>query len=133
MFEKAIKRGEISSAEIVRELEGDGFNLHGIERRRFMVDGLGLTVVRSYKIGRDHLLVFKTKDWRLNKTKIFGKTRSGFPLIEGDAILFSGTHDRKIVRPNRELEVQTQTTVEQKIDLLLWAMDRMLQQKSDRA
>lgn len=130
MFENRIKRGEISSAQIVEELESDGYNLHGLERRRFMVDGLGLTIIRSYPIGRDSILIFKRKDWLANKRKIVGKTRFNAPILEGAAVVMSGTHDRKTARPVIAASIPNQATVEEKVDLLLWAVNEMLEQQA---
>ena len=126
MFENRIKRGEISSAQIVDELSQQNFNMHGVERHRFFVDSLGMTVIRSYPIGRDAILIFKKKDWREKRRMIVGKNRNGYPILQGQTQVITATHDRKVARPEAEPTAEDRSTVEKKLDLLLWSVDELL-------
>ncbi len=128
MFENRIKRGEISSAQIVDELRNNGFCMKGIERRKFFIEILGMTEIRSYSIGRDSLLIFKRAEWKAKRKMIIGKNMRGYPIIQGVSPFIASTHDRKVKRPVVATQTTTQTsTTEQKVDLLIWAMDEMLQ------
>lgn len=127
MFESRIKRGEISSAQIVDELTHQGFNMQGVERHPFFVDLIGMTALRSYPIGRDSILIFKKKEWREKRGLIIGKNKSGYPILRGQSTTVSATHDRKTVRPEVvQTVVEDRSTIEKKIDLLLWSMDEFL-------
>lgn len=126
-MEDYLNPGETSSARIVRQLEENGMKMAGVCRREFFVERLGMPVIRSYKTGRDELLVFTESSWRKSSSMIIGRNHRGYPIIKSDNLIVASNHARQA---RRLLEAKQETDLNAKVDLLLWATQEMLKMQA---
>lgn len=128
MFDNRLKKDQTSSARICDELRSRGINMAGICRQDFFVRRLGMEPIDSFKIGRDHMLVFLQSDWDRASEQIVGANPNGYPILMSDLPKAMVSHYRRVKA--RKVAVPT---VEDKLDLILNTLDKILQHQATYA
>lgn len=134
-----IGKDETTSNFIMQELMEAGYNMSGIRREHFFAM-LGMTPLKKKSWGRNGICYYKESDWNSLRSNIVGRNKRGYPII------------RRITQDGESIDVQLHknidvmntilhmtepyrpsATTDQKIDLLLWAVNSLLEHQAKYA
>jgi hypothetical protein len=128
MFESICDPGVITSAQIVRDLESRGFNMHGVYRQKFLQKA-GVPVISVYPYGRGGVCFVRESDWISKRDLIIGQDSLGMPIMQ-EALKIKKQKVFKSKKINkkeaRALQLDHTAMIEKKLDLISWVLSEMI-------